>query len=136
VLWRHAGGANRRALSELTFLEQAARSQSPIAAGWQVRRPAQLAPPVLYLAAPFVASDATSHAGRVEARWRESDGFGYPLRRNRARNMRPMRNAAIREETRVAVLKSSMRENIAARFRRVNFPYGRECLSFPIVGDL
>ena len=50
--------------------------------------------------------------------------------------MRPMRNAAIREETRVAVLKSSMRENIAARFRRVNFPYGRECLSFPIVGDL
>jgi hypothetical protein len=50
--------------------------------------------------------------------------------------MRPMRNAAIREETRVAVLKSSMRENIAALFRGVNFPYGRECLTFPIAGDL
>ena len=50
--------------------------------------------------------------------------------------MRPIRNAAIRETMRVAVLKSSMRENIAARFRRVNFPYGRGCPTFLIVGDL
>jgi len=38
--------------------------------------------------------------------------------------MRPIRKAAIREIIRVATLKSSMTDNIAARFRRVNFPYG------------
>jgi hypothetical protein len=50
--------------------------------------------------------------------------------------MRPMRNAAIRETIRVAVLKSSMRENIAARFRRINLPYGRGCLTLLIADDL
>jgi hypothetical protein len=53
------------------------------------------------------------------------------LRLNRAYNMRPITNAAIRETIRVAVLKSSMRENIAARVRSVNFPYGEGCPTFP-----